>query len=184
MRLIVAVTGASGAVYTKLLFEKLEKLKTRMEKVSVVFSENAKAVWEHELGNKDFEKYPFQYYNQDDFFSPIASGSAKYNSMVIIPCSMGTLGKIAGGISDNLITRGADVMLKERKKLILVTRETPLNLVHINNMKTITEAGGIICPAMPAFYHHPENVDELLMTVVCRVLDLCGLDIDTKRWGE
>jgi flavin prenyltransferase len=104
--------------------------------------------------------------------------------MIVVPCSMGTLGRVAHGISDDLITRAADVMLKERRKLILVTRDTPLSLIHINNMKTVTEAGGIICPASPSFYSNPKTIDEAAATVVDRVIDLCGLDQQSFRWGE
>ena len=103
--------------------------------------------------------------------------------MIVCPCSMGTMGRIASGVSDDLITRSADVVLKERRKLILVVRETPLSLIHINNMKTITEAGGIICPATPSFYSKPKDFEALASTVIDRVLDLCGLDFKTYRWG-
>jgi 4-hydroxy-3-polyprenylbenzoate decarboxylase len=116
--------------------------------------------------------------------APFASGSAGYHALVVIPCSMGTLGRIAAGISDDLITRAADVQLKERRKLILVTRETPLNLIQIRNMATVTEAGGIICPATPSFYSLPTNMEELALTVVHRVVDLLGLNIDSYRWGQ
>ena len=116
--------------------------------------------------------------------APFASGSAKFDTMVIVPCSMGTLGRIAGGISDDLISRAADVILKERRKLILVARDTPLNLIQIRNMQTVTEAGGIICPAIPSFYSKPKTIEELAMTVVSRIIDLIGLENDTYRWGE
>jgi 4-hydroxy-3-polyprenylbenzoate decarboxylase len=141
-------------------------------------------VWKFELDNTDYEKLPFTIYNKNDFFAPFASGSAKYDIMIICPCSMGTLGRIAAGISNDLTTRAADVILKERRKLILVTRDTPLSLIHINNMKTVTEAGGIICPASPSFYSQPKTFDELAATVIDRVIDLCGLNQATYRWGE
>jgi 4-hydroxy-3-polyprenylbenzoate decarboxylase len=116
--------------------------------------------------------------------APFASGSAKYNTLIICPCSMGTLARIATGISNDLITRAADVILKERRKLILVTRDTPLNLIHINNMKTVTEAGGIICPATPSFYSKPQTIEEVAATVIDRVIDLAGLEQDSYRWGK
>ena len=149
-----------------------------------VMSNNSKLVWETELANKDYEDYPFKIYGKSDFMAPFASGSAKFNSMVVVPCSMGTIGRIAHGISDDLITRAADVILKERRKLILVARETPYNLIHLNNMKLITEAGGIICPASPSFYSNPMNIEELAMTVVNRVIDLLEIENTSFRWGE
>jgi 4-hydroxy-3-polyprenylbenzoate decarboxylase len=116
--------------------------------------------------------------------APFASGSAKYDTMVIIPCSMGTLGRIASGISNDLTTRAADVMLKERRKLILVARDMPLGLIQIRNMQTVTEAGGIICPAVPSFYSKPQTVEDVAMTVVNRVVDLMGLENESYRWSE
>jgi flavin prenyltransferase len=141
IKLIVGVTGASGAIYAKVLFDSLIQLNQQIEEVAVLFSDNAKGVWTYELGNSDFENLPFKFYKKDDFYSPVASGSAGYDAMIIVPCSMGTLGRIASGVSNDLMTRAADVMLKERRKLILVARETPLSLIHINNMKAVTEAG-------------------------------------------
>ncbi|HMT30761.1 MAG TPA: UbiX family flavin prenyltransferase, partial [Bacteroidia bacterium] len=107
-----------------------------------------------------------------------------YGAMIVCPCSMGTLGRIASGISNDLTTRAADVILKERRKLVLVTRDTPLNLIHINNMKTVTEAGGILCPASPSFYSRPQTMEELAGTVIDRVIDLVGLQHTTYRWNE
>ncbi len=183
-RLIVSITGASGAIYAKLLLEKLEKLSDQWEKIGVIMSANAKYVWKTELG-EDHQSYAFvDYYEKADFNAPFASGSGKYDTMIIIPCSMGTLGRIAAGVSDDLGTRAADVILKERRKLICVARETPYNLVHIRNMETITLAGGIICPATPSFYSRPQTIDEVALTVVDRVLDLAGFDIKAYRWGN
>jgi 4-hydroxy-3-polyprenylbenzoate decarboxylase len=122
-------------------------------------------------------------YTSQDFTAPFASGSGQYDTMIIIPCSMGTLGRIASGISNDLTGRAADVILKERRKLICVVRETPYNLIHIRNMETITLAGGIICPATPSFYSRPKTIEEVAATVVDRVLDLAGFDISTFRWG-
>jgi 4-hydroxy-3-polyprenylbenzoate decarboxylase len=183
-KIVVAITGASGAIYAKVLLQKLEMLHEQIETVGIVMSDNAKEVWKFELGNTDYEKLPFKIYNKNDFFAPFASGSAKYNAMIVCPCSMGTLARIASGISNDLTTRAADVILKERRKLILVTRDTPLSLIHINNMKTVTEAGGIICPASPSFYSQPKNFEMLSATVIDRVLDLCGLEQPTFRWGD
>jgi 4-hydroxy-3-polyprenylbenzoate decarboxylase len=183
-KIIVAITGASGSIYAKVLLEKLQKLSDQIETVGVIMSDNAKDVWKHELGNTDYEKIPFKIYSKSDFYAPFASGSAKYGAMIICPCSMGTLARIASGISNDLTTRAADVILKERRKLILINRDTPLSLIHINNMKTITEAGGIICPASPSFYSKPEDFEELAATVVDRAIDLCGLEQESYRWGE
>ena len=183
-KLAIAVTGASGSIYAKVLLDKINKLKDQFSDVILVMSDNAKAVWQHELGDNGFEQYPFRTFSKNDFFSPIASGSAGYNTLIVCPCSMGTLARIAGGISNDLVTRAADVMLKERRKLILVTRETPLNLIHINNMKTLTEAGGIICPASPSFYSNPKTIEEAAATVVDRVIDLAGISQDSYRWGK
>jgi len=183
-KIVIAVTGASGSIYAKLLLDKLITLKDQLQEVGLVFSKNAEEIWEYELGNTSYKDYPFKVYTKTDFYAPFASGSAKYETMIICPCSMGTLGRIANGISDDLITRAADVMLKERKKLILVPRELPYNLIHINNMKTITEAGGIICPATPSFYTKPKTIEDVVNSVVNRILDLAGFEIKSKRWGE
>jgi 4-hydroxy-3-polyprenylbenzoate decarboxylase len=148
-----------------------------------VFSQNAREVWEYELKNDDYKKSSFNIYSEKDFYAPFASGSAGFNTMIICPCSMGTLGRIATGVSSDLITRAADVILKERRKLILVPRETPYNLIHIRNMQTIVEAGGIICPASPSFYSIPETIEELVETVINRVLNLAGFDLPGYQWG-
>lgn len=183
-KIIVAITGASGAIYARVLLQKLQMLQDQIEAVGIVMSDNAKDVWKFELGNTDYDTFPFKLYAKTDFYAPFASGSAKYDTMIICPCSMGTLARIATGISNDLVTRAADVILKERRRLILVTRDTPLNLIHINNMKTVTEAGGIICPASPSFYSLPTSFDALAATVIDRVLDLSGLDQQAYRWGE
>ena len=182
-KVVIAVTGASGSIYAKVLFDKILTLKNDISKLGVVMSDNAKYVWKHEMGNEDYLKLPFNFYEKNDFTAPFASGSAGYDVMIICPCSMGTLGRIAAGISDDLVTRAADVMLKERRKLILVIRDTPYNLIHINNMKLVTEAGGIICPATPSFYSLPKSFEELAATVVDRALELAGFELKTFRWG-
>jgi 4-hydroxy-3-polyprenylbenzoate decarboxylase len=183
-KIVVAVTGASGAIYAKLLLNKIEQLKEQVSEVAIVMSDNAKEVWKVELGDESYNDYPFKRYKKNDFSAPFASGSAKFDTMVIVPCSMGTLGRIAHGTSDDLITRAADVVLKERRKLILVARDMPFNLIHIRNMETITEAGGIICPAIPSFYSKPQTIEDLAMTVVNRVIDIMGLEDESYRWGE
>lgn len=184
-KIVVAITGASGSVYAKVLLDKLTTfLSPQILDLSVVMSNNAKDVWQYELSNQSFENYKVNFYTKHDFRAPFASGSAKYDAIVIVPCSMGTMGRIANGISDDLLTRAADVQLKEKRKLIMVIRDTPYNLIHINNMKTIAEAGGIICPASPSFYSQPQNFEELAATVVDRVIDLIGLENKTYRWGE
>ncbi|KYP14858.1 UbiX family flavin prenyltransferase [Flavihumibacter sp. CACIAM 22H1] len=186
-RIVIAITGASGSIYAQLLLERLLQLRSQWEVVSVIMTKNAKEVWKTELDNESFlafEQQGIRFHDKHDFAAPFASGSGQFGTMIIIPCSMGTLGRIAGGQSDDLITRAADVILKERRKLICVARETPYNLVHIRNMETITLAGGIICPATPSFYSRPSSINELALTVVDRVLDLAGLDNKTYRWGS
>lgn len=177
------MTGASGSIYASLLLNYLCKLNSDDFQIGLVMSRNARDVWEYELGNRDFENLPFHTYAKDDFSAPFASGSAGFDTMIVIPCSMGTLGRIASGTSDDLLTRSADVMLKERRKLILVARETPLSLIHLKNMELVTMAGGIICPAVPSFYHKPRTIDEVAMSVVNRVLDLAGIPTKAFRWG-
>lgn len=182
-KIIVAVTGASGAIYAKRLFVKLLDLREQYEECHVVYSRNAKEIWEDELGDShDAYQFPFTVWDQNDFLAPFASGSAGFDTMIVIPCSMGTLGRIASGVSDNLISRAADVILKERKRLILVTRENPFNLIHLKNMTLLTEAGAVIASASPSFYSHPETIDDAVDTVVNRVLDLAGLMNDGYRW--
>jgi 4-hydroxy-3-polyprenylbenzoate decarboxylase len=183
-KIIIGITGASGAIYGKLLIDKLATLGEQIAGCGVIFSQNAKPVWKFELGASAGEDLPFKTYRYDDYFAPMASGSAGYDVMIVCPCTMGTLGRIASGVSSDLMTRAADVMLKERKKLILVTREAPYSLIHLNNMKLLTEAGAIICPASPSFYSKPATIEELVMTVVDRVLVLAGFGIDSYRWGE
>lgn len=184
MKVAVAVTGASGAVYAKVLLDRLAALKDQVTEVSVVWTDNAQTVWELELGNKDYDKYPFKVWGKNDFMAPFASGSSTYGTLIICPCSMGTVGRIAGGISNDLITRAADVMLKERRRLICVVRETPYNLIHLKNMTAITEAGGIICPATPSFYSNPATIEEAAYTVIHRVLQLAGVNVDGYKWQE
>src|SRR3982751_3533300 len=182
-KIVVAITGASGAIYPKILIDKLLQVKEQWTDLSVVMTENAKQVWITELDNESYKELPVKFYSQQDFNAPFASGSGQYDTMIIIPCSMGTLGRIATGISNDLITRAADVILKERRRLICVVRDTPYNLIHIRNMETVTLAGGIICPATPSFYSKPTTIEEVAATVIDRVIDLASLTNNTYRWG-
>lgn len=184
-KIIVAVTGASGAVYPKRLLLKLQAIQDQFDECSIVYTSNALDIWKYELGKlPDVIDSPFKVWDQYDFYAPFASGSAAYDAMMIIPCSMGTLGRIASGVSDNLITRAADVMLKERRKLILVIRENPFNLIHLKNMTLLTEAGAVIAATSPSFYSLPVTIEEAIDTVVNKVLDLAGIGNDGFRWQE
>ena len=191
IKIVVGITGASGSIYAKVLLEKLQQMKSQVDEVGIVMSDNSKQVWDTELSPTPFPSpkgegksgVKIKFYGKSDFIAPFASGSSDFRTMIVCPCSMGTLARIASGVSNDLITRAADVMLKERRKLILVPRDTPLSLIHIKNMKTITEAGGIICPASPSFYSQPKNFEDLASTVIDRVLDLCGLDVKMYRWS-
>jgi len=183
-KIVVAITGASGSIYPKILLNKLQSFKDQWSALGIIITDNAKLVWKTELGNEEYNSYDAKYFSKNDFMAPFASGSGDYDTMIIVPCSMGTLGRIASGISGDLISRAADVVLKERRKLICVVRETPYNLVHLRNMETITLAGGIICPATPSFYSKPKTIEEVASTVIDRVLDLAGIKIDTYRWGK
>ncbi len=183
-KIVVAITGASGSIYAKTIIQKLSALKDHWDALGIIMSTNAQQVWQTELEDNSYNNMAGRLYSAQDFTAPFASGSGQYDTMIIIPCSMGTLGRIAAGMSNDLITRAADVILKERRKLICVVRETPYNLIHIRNMETVTLAGGIICPATPSFYSKPQTIEEVAATVVDRVLDLAGFDISTFRWGK
>jgi len=183
-RIVVGVGGASGAIYTKRLLDRLQDLSDQYEEVGVVMTRNAYTNWQLEIGEWKESVYPFAFFENQDFNAPFASGSARYDTMIVCPCSMGLLGRIASGVSNDLISRAADVVLKERRKLILVARETPLSLIHLRNMTTLTEAGAIVCPAVPSFYAKPTSIEELVDTVIERVLDLAGLEVDAQRWGS
>lgn len=183
-KILIAITGASGSIYPAQMIDKLLQLKAQWETLAVVATDNAMDVWQVEMQEAFKEREGMRYFSKNDFSAPFASGSGQYDTMIIAPCSMGTLGRIANGISNDLITRAADVILKERRKLICVARETPYNLVHIQNMEKITLAGGIICPATPSFYSLPKTIEELAATVTDRVLDLAGFDLQSFRWGQ
>ncbi|WP_020539077.1 UbiX family flavin prenyltransferase [Lewinella cohaerens] len=183
-RIVVAVGGSSGSIYAKVLFDRLQEMEAQWDRVGVVMSDNARYNWELELGDHSYKDYPFDFYQKNDFMAPFASGSARYTSMLVCPCSMGLMARIAQGLSNDLVTRAADVILKERRKLILVPRDTPYNLIHLRNMTSLTESGAIICPATPSFYSNPTTFEALALTVVDRVLDLAGFAPDTYRWGS
>ena len=184
-KIVVAMGGSSGSLYAKLLLDRLGELTDQWQAVGVVMTDNARVNWELELGEFDKSAYAdFTFYNKKDFMAPFASGSARYDTMIVCPCSMGLLARMATGVSADLITRAADVVLKERRKLIIVPRETPLSLIHLRNMVSLTEAGAIICPAIPSFYSGANTTDEIGLTVIDRVLDLAGFELETYRWGE
>jgi len=183
-KIILAVTGASGSVYALKLLGKLSALKMPPAEIAVVFSDTAKEIWKHETGQIYIPVPPAIVFENNNFFAPFASGSSTYSTMIICPASLGTLGRIANGVSDDLISRAADVMLKERRKLILVPRETPYNLIHIKNMEVLTLAGAVICPATPSFYSKPQTIEDLVMTVVNRIISLAGYESDSYHWME
>lgn len=180
MKIIVGITGASGAIYPYQLLSFLRK--ETSHKVSIVVSDNGRRIFHDELG-KNLEEFDYPVHGQKDFDAPFVSGSACYDQMVIIPCSMGTMGRIAHGYSDDALSRTADVFLKEKRKLIIVPRETPLSLIHIENMRLLSLAGATIIPAIPSFYGKPQTIDELAQTVTSRVLDHMGVENQlVKRW--
>jgi 4-hydroxy-3-polyprenylbenzoate decarboxylase len=182
MKLVVAISGASGAPYAKRLLDFLAAHGPAAGvEVDLVFTQTGKQVWKHELGAEP--RYPFPIWKNQDFTAPFASGSALYDGMVVIPCSAGALARIAYGISVDLVGRAADVMLKERRRLVLVLRETPISLVHARAMTQVIEAGAFVMPASPSFYSGPRTIDALVDTVVSRVLDRLGLPNELmKRW--
>jgi 4-hydroxy-3-polyprenylbenzoate decarboxylase len=187
MKLVVAVGGASGSIYAKRLLDALAAAPGRLPavplEVGLCFSRSGEQVWQHEIGQP--AHYPFPRYALNDFRAPFASGSAGWDAMVVIPCSTGGLARIAHGVSDDLIGRAADVMLKERRRLVLVVRETPLSLIHLENMLAVTRAGAVVLPASPSFYSSPTSIEALLDTVVGRVLDQLGIANQLMpRWGE
>jgi len=208
MKVVVAVGGASGSVYSKRLLDALVPLANTVE-IGLVFTRSGDEVWKHEIGDVPaflgnpqgvpepsheepgrakpglpHASYPFKRYGLRDFRAPFASGSAGWDAMVVIPCSTGGLARISHGISDDLVGRAADVMLKERRKLVLVVRETPLSTIHLENMLSVTRAGAVVLPASPSFYSKPASIEAVLDTVVGRVLDQLGLpNTAMPRWG-
>jgi flavin prenyltransferase len=183
--IVVGITGASGSIYAQNLLIQLKNIASENNfEISVVFSKTGKEVALFETGKDFVEELGFKVFENHNFYAPFASGSSSADALIVVPCSMGTLGRIAHGTSDNLICRTADVVLKEHKKLILVLREAPFNLIHIKNMELVSLAGGIILPASPSFYSKPQNIDELVNTVVYRIVDLIGLNQKIGRWGD
>ena len=181
MKLVIASTGASGAIYLQRLLAQIDCVHHELHLVLIPF---AKQVILDEFGELNVPA-SFQEHNDRSMNVPFASGSAFFDAMVIVPCTMGTLGRIAAGTSDSLIHRAADVFLKERRKLILVPRETPWNLIHVRNCATLLEAGAVILPAAPSFYSNPASVEEVADTIVHRILDQLGLPAPNAfRWFE
>lgn len=183
-RIVIGITGASGSIYPQRMVEKLIALPDAISEIAIIYSDTGREVWKYELGDNFPKSELVREFSNNSFFAPPASGSAGYDAMVVIPCTAGTMGRIANGTSNDLIARSADVMLKERKPMVLVLRESPYSLIHIENMRTITIAGGIIFPASPSFYSKPNNMIELVDTVVDRVLGTIGLENKGFKWGE
>lgn len=180
MKIIVAVTAASGAIYARQLLEQLVT-SPQVENIALILSTNAEAVAETE-GVTLPESDKITRYANDNLFAAPASGSARWDAMVIVPSSVGTVGRVAAGVSQTLIERAADVMLKERRRLVVVVRETPLSLIHLRNMTTLTEAGAIVLPASPSFYSRPTDIEELCSTVTERIVSLLGIDAPHFEW--
>lgn len=181
--MLVAITGASGAILGIKFLEELKKLEVETE---LVISEKAEIIIKTETNYdiKEVRQLATTNYEVNDLTAAPASGSYKVDKMVVIPCSMKTLAAVANGYSDNLISRVADVMIKERRRLILVVRETPLNAIHLENMLKLTKLGVVIFPPIPSFYHKPKNVDDIINHTIGRILDQAGIEIDIKRWGD
>jgi len=183
-KVILAITGASGSIYAKQLLHKLRTLKDPPQEIAVVFSDTAKEIWESETGEKFTSSSPVKEYLNGSYYAPFASGSSTFHTMIICPASMGTIGRIANGTSDDLIARAADVILKEKRRLIIVPREAPFNYIHLKNMETLSQAGAVICPASPSFYSKPKTIEELTMTVVERIIALAGFENEGYHWME
>ncbi len=183
-KIVLGITGSSGAVYAQTLIHQLCEIPDQWDQVGIVMSKNALINWDLEVNEQFRVPDKMKLYESNDFTAPFASGSARYGTMIICPCSMGSLARIASGISQDLLTRAADVMIKERRRLILVPRETPLSLVHLRNMVSITESGAMVVPAIPSFYSNPQSKLDVIKTVTNRILDLAGFEIKTVRWGD
>ncbi len=182
MNVIVAITGASGAIYARQCLEILLASK-HVERIALVISRHGEDVIEAE-GVTLPEDCRIERYANDDMWSSLASGSAAWDAMIVVPASMGSVGRIASGVSQSLIERAADVMLKERRRLVLVVRETPYSLIHLRNMTTITEAGGIILPASPSFYIPADSIESLALSVSCRAVEMLGIKVAHPSWGD
>ncbi|MBO4935359.1 MAG: UbiX family flavin prenyltransferase [Bacteroidaceae bacterium] len=182
MKIVVAITAASGAIYARQLLETLVKSE-QVEHIALIYSSNARAVVAHEGEQMPCSEKIEEYDNCNLFASP-ASGSARWDAMVVVPSSVGTIGRVASGVSQTLIERAADVMLKERRRLIFVVRETPYSLIHLRNMTTLTEAGAVILPATPSFYSLPQNIEAVCQTVTERITAILGLNCERYEWGK
>lgn len=180
MKVIVAITAASGAIYARQLLEALVQSK-EVERIALIYSTNARAVAAHE-GEKMPEAEKIEFFENDNLFASPASGSARWDAMVVVPSSVGTVGRVASGVSQTLIERAADVMLKERRKLVFVVRETPYSLIHLRNMATVTEAGAIVLPATPSFYSLPQSIEEVCQTVTERITAILGIEYKRYEW--
>lgn len=182
-KIVIGITGASGAPYAKRLIQVLRQHNN--VELGVCISATAPEVWQLECGGDLREEIGVPVWGMRDYKAPFASGSAGWHAMAIVPCSMGTCARIAQGISDTLLTRAADVMLKERRPLIVVPRETPLGVIHLENLTTLARAGAMVMPAMPSFYSKPQSIDDLVDSVLGRVLDHLGVEHRlSRRWGE
>lgn len=180
--IIIAVTGASGSIYARLLCQRLAQA-DEVERIALIVTRNGEEVSRYEDDASWMANPRFTRYDNDNLFAPPASGSASFDAMVIIPCSMGMAGRIAAGISNDLTSRAADVMLKERRRLILVPREAPLSTIHLRNLTTLSECGAIICPAAPSFYSHPQDIENLCETIIERILTLLGVETPHYEWA-
>ena len=182
--LVIAITGASGAVYGVRMLQALARLDEWESHLVLSASGALTAMHELDLHKGQIEAMADVVHNVKDIGASIASGSFQCEGMVIAPCSMRTLAAVAHGLADNLVTRAADVMLKERRRLVLLARETPLNLAHLRNMTAVTELGGIVCPPVPAFYQHPQSIEDIVAHTVGRTLDLFGVPHEgmVRRW--
>ena len=182
MKIVVAITAASGAIYARQLLTSLIE-SNEVERVAVIYSANARAVVAHE-GETMPVSAKIEEFDNDNLFASPASGSARWDAMVVVPSSVGTIGRVASGVSQTLIERAADVMLKERRRLIFVVRETPYSLIHLRNMTTLTEAGAVILPATPSFYSLPKDIEAVCQTVTERITAMLGIEGERYEWGE
>ena len=182
MRVIVAITAASGAIYARQCLELLLQ-NAEVERIALIYSTHARAVAESE-GVQVPEDSRIEIYENENIWASPASGSARWDAMIVVPATMGTIARIAAGLSQSLIERSADVMLKERRKLVIVAREAPYSLIHLRNMTTLTEAGAVVIPASPSFYFNPTTIEELCMTTTLRALEMAGIEVEHRQWGE
>jgi len=181
-KIILAITGASGSLYAVQFLKLIQPLDVD---VHAIISDAGRLVLQHEMGltPDDLQQYLVEWHDAADFTAPMSSGSSRFDAMLVLPCTMGSLAAIANGIAENLIHRAADVMLKERKPLLLAVRETPLNRIHLENLLKVHDAGAIICPPMPSFYHHPESLEEMAVFFAGRLAEIIGIEISgLKRW--